>query len=246
MLDEHPNRAVIAAGYFKLSGGHNLTLAKEAALTSPAHPAAYLCRTPGMPLAVRRQELVLAARQRGWPAPAVYCEQESAEDGPALHQLEAAIAAGRHDALLMAAPANPAPLMRLLSNCTKLGVIVSFLPPAGQADREPAAMVPFKAPQHARETWDILARARLEALAGLFPDWRIWLDSHGWHGRRRAEGYLQGYRPGAPAFCVHAGTATDLAAQLCWQQAADTHAPEGCHASNLPPPPWNARLEVGV
>jgi hypothetical protein len=77
------------------------------------------------------------------------------------------------------------------------------------------------------EPWDVLPRARLEALAALYPDWRIWLDQHGWHARRR-DGYLQDYRPGAPAFSVHAGTATGLAAQLRWQQAADAHAPYGC------------------
>lgn len=77
------------------------------------------------------------------------------------------------------------------------------------------------------QSWDVLPRARLEALAAIYPDWRIWLDQHGWHARRR-DGYLQEYRPGAPAFCVHADTATRLAAQLCWQQAADAHAPYGC------------------
>jgi len=79
------------------------------------------------------------------------------------------------------------------------------------------------------EQWDVLPRARLEALAALYPAWRIWLDEHGWHARRR-NGYLQDYRPGAPAFYVRADTATELAAQLCWQQAADTHAPYGCAA----------------
>jgi hypothetical protein len=59
-----------------------------------------------------------------------------------------------------------------------------------------------------------------------------------WHARRRGEGFVQGYRPGAPAFCVHAETAAGLAAQLRWQQAADDHAPDGCRARILPPPPW--------
>jgi hypothetical protein len=79
------------------------------------------------------------------------------------------------------------------------------------------------------ESWNVLPRARLEALAALYPDWRIWLDQHGWHARRR-NGYLQEYRRGSPAFAVHADSATTLAAQLCWQQAADRHAPYGCVA----------------
>ncbi len=216
-------------------------------MAAPRHPAAYLCHGPGMPATTRRQELMLAARQRGWPAPDVYSEPDAVEYGAALDALEAAIAAGRHDAVLMTAPASPAPLMRLLSRCTKLGVMVSFLPPAGPAAAaRPAAAVARKPADRLGENWAILARARLEALAAMFPDWRIWLDSHGWHARRRAAGYLQGYRPGAPTFCVHAGTATELAAQLCWQHAADTHAPEGCHASSVPPPPWSGRAEAGV
>ena len=81
-------------------------------------------------------------------------------------------------------------------------------------------------------------RAALEALAEIYPDWRIWLDEHGWHARRRGEGFVQGYRPGAPVFCVHADTATGLAAQLCWQQAAEAHAPEGCRARPASAPPW--------
>jgi hypothetical protein len=77
----------------------------------------------------------------------------------------------------------------------------------------------------------VLARARLEALSGLFPGWRIWLDQHGWHARRRQSPYLQVSNQGAPAYYVHGRTPTSLAAQLCWQQAADEHAPEGCSAS---------------
>jgi hypothetical protein len=92
----------------------------------------------------------------------------------------------------------------------------------------------------AAESWDVLAQARLEALAGLFPEWRIWLDRNGWHARRRGDSFLQGYRPGAPAFHVRADNALDLAAQICWQQAADEHAPDGCQASIHPPPPWGA------
>jgi hypothetical protein len=80
----------------------------------------------------------------------------------------------------------------------------------------------------AREVWGVLARARIEALSALFPAWRIWLDRAGWHARRRDAMYLQIRQEGAPAFSVHADSPTDLAAQLCWQQAADRHAPDGC------------------
>jgi hypothetical protein len=67
-------------------------------------------------------------------------------------------------------------------------------------------------------------------LSGLFPDWRIWMDNRGWHARRRQSPYLQISRSGAPAYCVRADSPADLAAQLCWQQAADRHAPDGCPA----------------
>jgi len=75
----------------------------------------------------------------------------------------------------------------------------------------------------------LLREAGLEALAGLFPGWRIWTDEHGWHARRKG-GYLQKFHVGAPAFSVHAPGAVDLAAQLRWQEAADEHAPSGCSA----------------
>lgn len=84
------------------------------------------------------------------------------------------------------------------------------------------------APALPRAAGDVLAQAGHEALAGLFPDWRIWTDDGGWHARRRGDGYVQGYRRGVPVFCVHADSPADLAAQLCWQHAADVHAPSGC------------------
>jgi hypothetical protein len=97
--------------------------------------------------------------------------------------------------------------------------------------RRPAGYVPGTGTGTARpvsrESWDVLTRARLEALASLYPGWRIWLDQRGWHARRR-DGYVQDHRPGAPSFSVHADSATGLAAQLCWQQAAEAHAPYGC------------------
>jgi len=87
------------------------------------------------------------------------------------------------------------------------------------------------------ESWGVLARARVEALARLFPGWRIWLDHAGWHARRRDVSYLQLRHDGAPAFSVHADNSVDLAAQLCWQQAADQHAPDGCMARQPGQPP---------
>jgi hypothetical protein len=216
-------------------------------MTSPRHPAAYI-RIPG---AWARHTMMQEARQRGWPAPEIYAEDERAAGrsyGPALDRLEAAIVTGRHDALLIAAPDDPGLLMRLLSHCTKHGVAVSFLPgPAASASgaapapASEAAEAAEAAPGIAQpsESWDVLAQARLEALAGLFPDWRIWLDRSGWHARRR-DSFVQGYRPGAPAFHVRAANALDLAAQVCWQQAAEAYTPDGCQASMLSPPPWGS------
>jgi hypothetical protein len=201
-------------------------------------PAAYIRGNE----ALDRHAVAQAAWERGWPAPEIYCDDpepgRAGETSLGLRRLESAIAAGRHNALLMMVPGtlgNPAPLMRLLSGCTKHGVTVSFVPHPvrrGQpVSPAPAAEEPSPALDH--EQWSVLSRARLEALAGLYPDWRIWLDQHGWHARRRRDGFVQGYRPGAPAFHVRAETATDLAAQLCWQQAVDTHAPDGCAGGRL-------------
>lgn len=76
----------------------------------------------------------------------------------------------------------------------------------------------------------LLADAGREALAELYPGWRVWIDGHGWHARRRG-GYLQDFHYGAPAFSVHAQGPAELAAQLRWQQAAEAHTPFGCSAS---------------
>jgi hypothetical protein len=206
-------------------------------MISPRRPAAYI-RIPGAD-GWARHAMAREARYRGWPTPTVYAEDDSNADGSygqALQRLERAIAAGRHDALLIAAPGNPGQVMGLLSRCTKHGVAVSFLPgPAaavtGAEAAPPAGAQPQSraAPGPPAETWDVLAQARLEALASLFPAWRIWLDRYGWHARRRGD-YMQGLQPGAPAFHVSARTALDLAAQLCWQQAAEDYAPDGCQA----------------
>ncbi|HEY7145957.1 MAG TPA: hypothetical protein VH637_17090 [Streptosporangiaceae bacterium] len=73
----------------------------------------------------------------------------------------------------------------------------------------------------------MLTDAAVAALAGEFPRWRVWVDAGGWHAFRRGA-YIQEYHLGAPAFSVHASGPVELAAQLCWQQAGDEHAPGGC------------------
>jgi hypothetical protein len=212
-----------------------------------ARPAAYIRAARGhdADLARYRDAVTEGARQRGWPPPTVYTEDETdlaAGNAPALARLEAAIEAGSHDALLITEPgavhgtANH--LLRLLHRCTRHGVTVGFLLPPPAA-RGPAAP-PRHAPDYAvpfplaRQAWGVLARARMEALTQLFPGWRIWLDEHGWHARRRDATYLETRLGGAPAFSVHADTPTELAAQLCWQQAADQHAPHGCIPAQPP------------
>jgi hypothetical protein len=65
----------------------------------------------------------------------------------------------------------------LLYRCTRNGVVVGFLLPPARADTRavgtrPAAEDEAPVPLAAGD-WGVLARARLEALAGLFPGWRI-------------------------------------------------------------------------
>ena len=105
-------------------------------MTIAKRPAAYIGGPAGSDQGVLadRQAMAQAARQRGWPAPAVYADDDGTRQadgcGPALDRLEAAIIAGRHDGLLMATPGrlgNPTSLMRLLSHCTQHGVTVSFV-----------------------------------------------------------------------------------------------------------------------
>jgi hypothetical protein len=189
-----------------------------------------------------RRDAVRSAHRRGWPAPKVY-SADPLHPEVVTDQLLAAIDAGQHDALLITLPVDPGPTAGLLQACTRQGVEVSFLPPPRRVSGQPPG--PDLGDLQPAETWDVLAKARLEALEGLFPGWRIWLDRRGWHARRRDGDFLQGYRPGAPAFHVVADTATDLAAQLCWQKAADVHAPDGCYASTVPPPPWKIISAAG-
>ena len=224
-------------------------------MSVPMRPAAYIRidSGPGAPSAARQREAIIeVAGQRGWPEPAVYADDGSAPadgNGPGMAMLSAAVSAGRHDAVLMSGPGvisrGPAGLMAFLFRCTNNGVAVEFVGPSTASDFRlrpppaarftPALPLPAAAryarlfsPPRTAPTADILTLASLEALAGSFPDWRIWADEHGWHARRRGDVYVQAYRHGAPAFCVHAVSAVDLAAQLRWQQAADLHAPAGC------------------
>jgi hypothetical protein len=91
----------------------------------------------------------------------------------------------------------------------------------------------------------ILDQAGVEALAEMFPQWRVWADERGWHARRQVgEGYAQSRRAGVPVYYVTAQSAAGLAAQLCWQQAADAHTPQGC--STVSPPgcgPGSGRVQ---
>jgi hypothetical protein len=202
-------------------------------MNPPKYPAAYL-RTGS-----RSGELTMrrAAAERCWPDPDLFIDGPDAGGPfPALEDLTAAIAAGRHDALLLALPPTGDPaILRLLGACTAHGVTVSFVPHAVHYDDPTRQRIADSAvppsPQTAAPV-TTLTRARIDALSDLFPAWRIWVDDHGWHARRR-NGYMQLFRPGVPAFYVRADNATALAAQLCWQQAADAHFPQGCARGKL-------------
>jgi hypothetical protein len=215
-------------------------------MTTPTRPAVYIRAVPGSADAANRERRAVAdaARERGWPAPAVYADSGAGSDGPeggALARLEAAIVAGRHDALMLAgqgmvSDGGPALLTRLLLACTKNGVAVELVPLApaaagggaalpanaggGAAPPEPAARPPGPRRTHHQRP-EVLTRLRVNALSGLFPGWRIWLDDYGWHARRRVGIFLQEFRSGAPAFCVHARSEVDLAAQLRDQEDRD-------------------------
>ena len=115
-------------------------------MTDPRRPAAYLRARPdvGAPaLAWQRQAIAEAARRRGWPAPAIYADEGTGPpggDAPALAMLSAAIAAGRHDAVLLpahcAAGSIQTRLMSLLLSCTRHGVAAEIiLTPAAIPDR---------------------------------------------------------------------------------------------------------------
>jgi hypothetical protein len=164
-------------------------------------PAAYIHAARGdrHPLSWQRQAVADCSRQRGWPPPVIYAEDDTDlpdRYAPELARLAAAIEAGRHDALLVTGTADllgtDGRLTGLLSRCSRNGVTVTFvLPPplAGLPVMNAAPAAPAPATPTvllAREAWAVLARARLEALTGLFPEWRIWLD----HARRTIERWV--------------------------------------------------------
>jgi hypothetical protein len=210
-------------------------------VTEPRRPAALIRAMPGSATgatARQRQAVADAARQRGWPAPAVYADEGRARpDDTALTRLQAAIVAGRHDVLMLAGQGavgdgGPASLMRLLLACTKNGVRVELLPPplaAGEEVALPPSLAGLARPARRspayRERPAVLTRVRVSAMSGLFPGWRIWIDDHGWHARRRDGVFLQEYWRGAPAFCVHADSEADLSRRLRDQEAAAARPP---------------------
>jgi hypothetical protein len=207
-------------------------------MTQAWRPAAFIRAVPGpgtAATALDRQAVADAARQRGWPAPTVYADEDGADD-TALARLEAAIVAGRHDVLMLAGQGavsggGPALLMGLLLACTKNGVIVELLPPPLAAGGEAVIPEPpglsrpaARSPEYPQRP-AVLTRARVSAMSQLYPGWRIWLDDHGWHARRRDGIFLQEFRHGAPAFCVHAVSEEDLARRLRDQEATDAKSP---------------------
>jgi hypothetical protein len=73
-------------------------------MTIAKRPAAYIGGPAGSDdgALAERQAMAQAARQRGWPAPAIYADDGPPQvggSGPALGRLEAAVIAGRHDGL---------------------------------------------------------------------------------------------------------------------------------------------------
>ena len=69
-------------------------------MTAARHPAVYICVTPKSgagALAIRQHAIAEATRQRGWPAPSVYADEDDPSIGggcsPAMATLAAAIGA---------------------------------------------------------------------------------------------------------------------------------------------------------
>lgn len=178
-----------------------------------------------------------AAAQRGWPEPDLYADLPGGDTpGPALRELTAAVAAGRHDGVLVSlGRACDTGTRQLLAACTANGVTVSFIP-VPRGFRQPR-------PRRRGDAPGSIAGGSADALGQAFPAWRIWHDDRGWHARRR-DSHLQLLQPGAPVFYVRADDAAGLAAQLCWQAAADDCAARGAGAQNgaAPAPHWWLRI----
>jgi hypothetical protein len=103
-------------------------------------PAAYLrvVRGDGVRLAWQQRAAIDGARERGWADPVPYTEYVAdtwQAGGPAFGRLRDAVLEGRHGGLMLACPfllMRPgSELMGLLFACTRLGVEVGFLLPAG-------------------------------------------------------------------------------------------------------------------
>ncbi len=105
-------------------------------MTSPQRPAAYACDGR----AGDAECLSLAAQELGWPEPLVYAETGSPTSlaRAELNRLETAIAAGRHDALLIPLACmlgNRTSLMNLLRSCTRHGVTVTLARPSNSTEQ---------------------------------------------------------------------------------------------------------------
>jgi hypothetical protein len=103
-------------------------------------PAAYLrvVRGDAVRLGWQRRAAVAGAHERGWADPVLYTEYVAdmwQAGGPVLGELRDAVLEGRHNGLMVACPfllMRPGgELMGLLFACTRLGVEVGFLLPAG-------------------------------------------------------------------------------------------------------------------
>jgi hypothetical protein len=166
------------------------------------------------------------ARDRGWPEPEIYADAAGPAGPGGLVDLIVSVASGRRYELLLAVLDHSDPVLgQLLTDCARLGTAVSLRsehgPSAVAGGYGWSAIGSEQGPERG-EPGSTLELARLEALTSVFPRWQVWRDHSGWHARRRGA-RVQSCRDGAPAFHVHAGTATELAAQLCWQHHADTH-----------------------
>ena len=74
----------------------------------------------------------------------------------------------------------------------------------------------------------VLADAGVEALAELFPRWRIWADMEtGWHACRRG-GFIQDYHPDArPSRCTRERPGNSPAS-CAGRKKTEKHTPFGC------------------
>jgi hypothetical protein len=142
----------VVPGFWLLGGSGLVGLALR--------PAAYLrvARGDGVRLAWQQRAAVEGARDRGWADPVLYTEYVTdvwQAGGPAFERLREAVLEGRHGGLMLACPfllMRPgSELMGLLFACTRLGVEVGFLLPAGVEGLPAGAGAP--AGPWLQETW---------------------------------------------------------------------------------------------